>query len=138
MAGVGGRRNEVRGSQPEVLPFGSGVGGITMSLVGMIAPVTSPLPEYSSVAVSYSFAVGEICALTPGSNVRKNGKVNSCTFTLYPAFFNVSATYFADASYPGVPDARVPPFWLAIRCSTRSWARIPLTVTALRIFLVLT
>jgi hypothetical protein len=35
-----------------------------------------------------------------------------------------------------VPEARVPPFWLAIRWKIRSWARMPLTVTALRSRLV--
>jgi hypothetical protein len=36
-----------------------------------------------------------------------------------------------------VPEARVPPFWLAIRWKIRSWARMPLTVTASRSRLVL-
>ena len=38
-------------SQPEV-ELVAGVGGITMSLVGTNAPVTSPLPEYASVLVT--------------------------------------------------------------------------------------
>jgi hypothetical protein len=33
-----------------------------------------------------------------------------------------------------VPDARVPPFWLAIRWNTRSCDRMPPTVTAFRSF----
>ena len=48
---LGGRRIEVPWLAAGRAAW-SVVGGITMSLVGMIAPVTSPLSEYSSVSVS--------------------------------------------------------------------------------------
>jgi len=48
LAGAGAKSP---GSQPEV-ELGSGVGGITRSLVGTTTPVTSPVPEKSKVPVS--------------------------------------------------------------------------------------
>jgi hypothetical protein len=50
-AGSAGAGGKSPGSQPEV-ELGSGVGGITMSLVGTSGPVTSPLPENVKVPVS--------------------------------------------------------------------------------------
>jgi len=50
-AGSAGAGVKSPGSQPE-LELGSGVGGITMSLVGTTTPVTSPVPEKSYVPVS--------------------------------------------------------------------------------------
>jgi hypothetical protein len=72
------------GSQPEV-ELGSGVGGITKSLVGTMLPVTLPLPEKSNVPVSYVVGVGETWESCAGASSRKNGNVNSCSVTLYPA-----------------------------------------------------
>jgi hypothetical protein len=67
-------------SQPAVTPGVAG-GGMRMSATGTRRPVTSPLPEYCIVRVSYVAAVGDTCASTGGARLRKNGNVNSWRVT---------------------------------------------------------
>src|SRR5690625_1268034 len=136
MEGSDGASGKSLASQPEVEP-GSAGGGIVTSM-GTTVPVTSPEPENEYVPVSYSVGVGDVCASVAGSSSSKNGNRNGCCQTAYPACRSVRFTYRMDARYPGVPDARVPPLLLAIRCSTRSCWRMPLTVTPSRICFVLT
>ena len=66
------------GSQPAFEELGVGPGGIWLSLTGMMSPVTSPLPEYWKLSVSYA---SPFTVSVGSSSSRKNGKVNSCSTT---------------------------------------------------------
>ena len=81
MAGSAGAATKSPGSQPEVL-LGSGVAGMTKSLVGTTGPEMSPLPEYSKIAVSSACSSGVSWVKVVSAVSRKNGNVNVCLRTV--------------------------------------------------------
>ena len=54
---------------------------MTRSFVGTTEPETSPLPEYSKMAVSSACSCGVSCVRVAGDSSRKNGNVNVWRFT---------------------------------------------------------